>query len=187
MSSSLRDIPGAGAGRRRGGDRRASAKVRTRHVPVGAPQKARGLKPSGPSRRRSFGSRRPVDRVNLIIGISFAALAVVGALWVWNQNQVSITATGVEPGATITPQQAVALTIEITVAPTTTLGSAVLTFEGEDVTGDLNVEATDTGFIWHSPPGRGLEDGQYTIALSGKRVIRGSYEWQLDFEVAPLR
>ena len=72
----------------------------------------------------------------------------------------------------------------IEVAPTTTLGSAVLTFEGEDVTGDVNVETTDNGFIWHSPPGRGLEDGNYTIALSGKRTIRGSYDWQLDFEVA---
>lgn len=183
MSSSLRDIPGAGSGRRRSGaDRKASSKVRTRHVPVGAPE-ARGLKPSGPSRRRSFGSRQPVDRVNLIIGVSFAALAVIGALWLWNQNQVSVSASGIEPGATITPQEAVALAIEIEVSPTTTLGSAVLTFEGEDVTGDVNVETTDNGFIWHSPPGRGLEDGSYTIGLSGKRTIRGSYDWQLDFEV----
>jgi len=186
MGSSLRDIPGAGSGRRRGGDRRVTAKVRTPHVPVGTPQKARGLKPSGPGRRRSFGSRQPVDRVNLVIGVSFAALAVVGALWLWNQNQVSVSATGIEPGATITPQQAVGLTIEIAVSPTTTLGSAVLTFEGEDVTGDVNVEATDNGFIWRSPPGRGLENGDYTIAVSGKRIIRGSYGWQLDFEVAPV-
>lgn len=185
MGSSLRDIPGAGSGRRRlGSDRKTSAKLRTPHMPVGAPE-ARGLKPTGPNRRRSFGSRQPVDRVNLIIGASFAALAVIGVLWLWNQNQVSVSATGIEPGATITPQQAVGLAIEIEVSPTTTLGSAVLTFEGEDVTGDVNVETTDNGFIWHSPPGRGLEDGSYTIGVSGKRTIRGSYEWELDFEVAP--
>ena len=107
MSSSLRDIPGAGSGRRRlGADRKTSSKVRTPHMPVGAPE-ARGLKPTGPSRRRSFGSRAPVDRVNLIIGVSFAALAVVGALWLWNQNQVSVSASGIEPGATDHAQQAV--------------------------------------------------------------------------------
>lgn len=187
MGSSLRDIPGAGSGRRRrGADRRASTPIRTPHMPVaGGAQTGRGLKPSGPSRRRSFGSRQPIDRVNVIIALSFVGLAIVGALWLWNQNQVTVTTSGIEPGATITPQQAVGLAIEIEVSPTTRLGSAVLTFDGVDVTGDVNVETTDNGFIWHSPAGRGLENGDYTIALRVKRVMSGSYDWHLDFTVAP--
>ena len=183
VGSSLRDIPGAGTGRRRGGDKRAGAPVRTPHVPVGAPAPTRGRK-QAPGRRRSFGSRPPVDRVNVVIALSFVGLAVIGALWLWNMNQVSVSSTGVEPGATLSPQQAVNLAIEVTVSPTTRLGSAVLTFEGEDVTGDVNVETTDNGFIWHSPPGRGLEAGEYTLGLEVKRVISGTHEWQLDFEVA---
>lgn len=183
MGSSLRDIPGAGGGRRRG-DRKAAAPVRTGHVPVGRPAAGRGAR-TGPRRRRSFGSRQPVDRVNLLIGLSFAALALIGALWLWNLNQVSVSATGVEPGASLAPQQAVTLAIELDVSPTTRLGSAVLTFDDRDVTEDVNVERTDHGFIWHAPPGRGLENGDHHIALDLERVISGSYHWRLDFEVAP--
>ena len=96
-----------------------------------------------------------------------------------------IRRSGIEPGASITPQQAVGLAVEIDVSPTTRLDSAVLTFDGEDVTDDGNVERVDDGFVWHSPPGVGLDDGEHTIALEIKRVIRGSYAWSLDFEVAP--
>ncbi len=183
MGSSLRDIPGAGGGRRRG-DRKSTAPVRIAHVPVGRPAAGRGVK-TGPGRRRSFGSRQPVDRVNLLIGLSFVALALIGALWLWNLNQVSVSATGVEPGDTLTPQQAVTLAIEVDVAPTTRLGSAVLTFDGEDVTEDVNVERTDDGFIWHAPPGQGLENGDHHLALDLKRVITGAYHWRVDFAVAP--
>ncbi len=185
MGSSLRDIPGAGSSGRRRGDRKASGPVRTPHVPVarqpggGAPRK------TGPGRRRSFSSRQSVDRVNLVLGLAFAALAVFGLVWLWNMNQVSVSATGVQQGATITPQQAVGLTIEIDVSPATRLGSAVLTFDGEDVTDDGNVEVTDNGFVWHSPPAVGLENGEHTIGLEVKRVIKGSYDWDLTFEVAP--
>jgi hypothetical protein len=55
------------------------------------------------------------------------------------------------------------------------------------VSDDVNVERTDNGFIWHSPPGRGLENGDYTLGLEVKRVISGSYDWQLDFSVEPER
>jgi hypothetical protein len=60
----------------------------------------------------------------------------------------------------------------------------VLTFQGEDVVGDVNVETTEDGFIWRAPAGRGLENGEYSLGLEVKRVISGTYEWQLDFEVA---
>ena len=176
MGSSLRDIPGAGSGRRRGADRKAAAPVRTPHVPVRGPSGARPTKADS-RRRRSFGSRQSVDRVNLIIGLCFAGLALFGLYWLWNLNQVDVTATGVEQGATITPQQAVGLRIELAVSPTTRLGSAVLTFDGEDV--------TDDGFVWTSPPGVGLEDGEHTIALDVKKVIHGDHHWELTFEVAP--
>ena len=121
--------------------------------------------------------------MNLVLGLAFAALAVFGLVWLWNMNQVSVSATGVQQGATITPQQAVGLTIDA--PPNTRLGSAVLTFDGEDVTDDGNVEVTDNGFVWHSPPAVGLENGQHTIGLEVKRVIKGSYDWGLTFEVAP--
>lgn len=185
MGSSLRDIPGAGgSGRRRGLDRRANAPVRTPHVPVPGPGGGRPTKADS-RRRRSFSSRSSVDRVNLIIGLCFAALAVFGLVWLWNLNQVSVTATGVEQGATISPQQAVGLEIGVTVSPATRLGSAVLTFDGEDVTDDFNVETTDDGFVWRSPPGVGLENGRHTIELDVKRVVHGAYHWSLTFAVAP--
>ena len=185
MGSSLRDIPGAGSGgRRRRGDRRVAKPVRAPFVPVSGAAAGRAGK-TAPGRRRSFGSRQPIDRVNLIIGLSFAALAALGALWLWNMNQVTVSTTGIENGATITPQQAVGLTIELTVSPTTRLGSAVLTFDGEDVTGDVNVETTDNGFVWHSPPGRGLENGEHTMSLEVKKVISGTHRWQLTFDVEP--
>lgn len=184
MGSSLRDIPGAGSGRRRGSDRKAAGPVRTPHVPVRGPSGARPTKADA-RRRRSFGSKRSVDRVNLVIGLCFAGLALFGLYWLWNVNQVSVTATGVEQGATITPQQAVGLQIEVVVSPTTRLGSAVLTFDGEDVTDDFNVETTDNGFVWTSPPGQGLENGEHTIGLEVKKAIHGDYRWDLTFEVAP--
>ena len=185
MSSSLRDIPGAGATGRRRGDRKAGGPARTPHVPVARPAGGGAPRKTGPGRRRSFSSRKSVDRVNLVLALAFVALAVMGVVWLWNMNQVSVAATGVEQGATITPQQAVGLAIEIEVSPTTNLGSAVLTFDGEDVTGDGNVETTDNGFIWRSPPAVGLENGEHAIGLELKRVIRGTYEWDLTFEVEP--
>ena len=159
--------------------------MRTPHVPVTRPTGGAPPRKSGPGRRRSFSSRKSVDRVNLLLALAFVGLAVVGLVWIWNMNQVSVTATGVEQGATITPQQAVGLAIEIEVSPSTNLGSAVLTFDGEDVTDDGNVEATDNGFVWHSPPAVGLENGDHTIGLEVKRVIRGTHEWDLTFEVQP--
>ena len=184
MGSSLRDIPGAGSGRRRGVDRKAAGTVRTPHVPVRGPAGG-GPTKTDSRRRRSFSSTPSVDRVNLVIGLCFAGLAVFGLYWLWSLNQVTVSATGVEQGATISPQQAVGLRIELAVSPTTRLGSAVLTFDGEDVTDDANVESTDDGFVWTSPPGQGLENGEHTIALEMKKVIRGSYHWDLTFEVAP--
>ena len=159
--------------------------MRTPHVPVARPAGGGAPRKTGPSRRRSFSSRKSVDRVNLFLALAFVGLAVIGVVWLWNMNQVSVTATGIEQGATITPQQAVGLAIEIEVAPTTNLASAVVTFDGEVVTDDGNVEATDNGFVWHSPPAVGLENGEHTIGLEIKRVIKGGYQWDLTFEVQP--
>ncbi len=186
MSSSLRDIPGAGgSGRRRGGvDRKAASRVRTPHVPVRGPAGGRPTKADS-RRRRSFASKQPVDRVNLIIGLCFATLAVVGLVWLWNLNQASVSVAGITDGATITPQEAVGLTVELSVSPTTRLDTAVLTFDGEDVTDDANVEQTDDGFVWTSPPGQGLEDGEHTFTLEMKKVISGTYRWSLTFDVEP--
>ena len=185
MGSSLRDIPGAGSTGRRRGDRKASGPVRTPHVPVARPAGGGAPRKTGPGRRRSFSSRKSVDRVNLLLGLAFVGLAVIGLVWLWNTNQASVTVTGIEQGATITPQQAVGLTIELEVSPTTNLGSAVLTFDGEDVTDDGNVETTDNGFVWRSPPAVGLENGPHTIGVELKRLIRGTYEWDLTLEVEP--
>jgi len=186
MSSSLRDIPGAGrSGRRRGGiDRKAGGRVRTPHVPVRGPSGGRPVKADA-RRRRSFGSKQPVDRVNLIIALCFVSLAVLGLIWLWNLNQTSVDVTGITDGASITPQQAVGLTVELSVSPTTRLDTAVLTFDGEEVTGDGNVEQTDDGFVWTSPPGQGLEDGEHTFTLEMKKVISGTYRWSLTFDVEP--
>ena len=193
MGSSLRDIPGAGGGRRR--DRLPSAartpRVRRleRRAQPGRPPAPKRQRPAAAiaakGRRRSFGRQERLDRVNIAIALSFVALALVGALWLRSINQVSVTATGVEQGATITPQQAVGLTIELKVSPTSRLDSATLSFDGEDVTGDVNVERTDGGFAWHSPPGRGLDNGRHTIALEVPRVIHGTADWQLTFGVEP--
>ena len=72
----LRDILGAGSGRRRRRPQTAGP-VRTPHVPSGA---VRRRQPNGsppPSQLR----QRSVDRVNLIIGLCFAGLALFGGYW----------------------------------------------------------------------------------------------------------
>ena len=87
-------------------------------------------------------------------------------------------------GSTIAPQQAVGLTIELTVSPATRIGSATLTFDGEDVTRDVNVERTDHGFVWHAPVG-GLDNGSYAMTLAVPRVLTGTAHWTLHFKVEP--
>ena len=45
--------------------------MRTPHVPVARPAGGGAPRKTGPSRRRSFSSRKSVDRVNLFLALAF--------------------------------------------------------------------------------------------------------------------
>jgi hypothetical protein len=178
MSSSLRDIPGAHTGGRRsrkdGPRRRDGGMLRP-----GQPQVLSG----GRRRKKAFGKRTERDPFNLVIALCFVVLGVVGAVWLWNANQVSFEASGIEDGAALAPQETVGLTVTIEVSPSSRLDDATVTFDGDEDTEAVVIEANDDGWEISAPTGSALPRGEHTIEARVPRSVIGTATWTLDFTI----
>lgn len=181
MGSSLRDIPGAGGGKRKG--RLGKVGGGPAGKPWQPPPKVAATtraprKRSGPGLRFQ-GPRFEVDRFNLALGLAFAALFVVGGIWLLRANQVTVT-SDFEDGGAVPTAGVAGLAIELQVDPTSRLNSATVRFNGDDVTDE--VESTDRGFIW-TPPPDGLEEGTYELSVEVPKTVFGSETWTMTFGV----
>lgn len=181
MGSSLRDIPGAGGGKRKG--RLGKVGGGPAGKPWQPPPKVAATtraprKRSGPGLRFQ-GPRFEVDRFNLALGLAFAALFVVGGIWLLRANQVTVT-SDFEDGGAVPTAGVAGLAIELQVDPTSRLNSATVRFNGDDVTDE--VESTDRGFIW-TPPPDGLDEGTYELSVEVPKTVFGSETWTMTFGV----
>ncbi len=178
MGSSLRDIPGAGGGRRRRGlgSVTPGPAARPWQPPVRPPSRGRGRRDG----LRFQGPRLQVDRFNLVLGLAFVALFVVGLVWLIGINRVSVSSRGMEDGGGVTSQGLAELRIGIVVEPSSRLGSASVRFQDEDVTGELVEE--DGALVW-APPVEGLEEGDYELDVDVPRAVMGTESWTLHFAV----
>ncbi len=181
MGSSLRDIPGAGGGKRKG--RLGKVGGGPAGKPWQPPPKVAATtraprKRSGPGLRFQ-GPRFEVDRFNLALGLAFAALFVVGGIWLLRANQVTVT-SDFEDGGAVPTAGVAGLAIELQVDPTSRLNSATVRFNGDDVTDE--VESTDRGFIW-TPPSDGLDEGTYELSVEVPKTVFGSETWTMTFGV----
>ena len=181
MGSSLRDIPGAGGGKRKG--RLGKVGGGPVNKPWQAPPKVASTaraprKRAGPGLRFQ-GPRFEVDRFNLALGLAFAALFVVGGIWLLRANQVRVT-SDFEDGGAVPTAGVAGLAIELQVDPTSRLNNATVRLDGTDVTDE--VEATETGFIW-TPPSEGLEEGTYELSVEVPKTVFGSETWSMTFGV----
>lgn len=181
MGSSLRDIPGAGGGKRKG--RLGKVGGGPAGKPWQPPPKVAATtraprKRSGPGLRFQ-GPRFEVDRFNLALGLAFAALFVVGGIWLLRANQVTVT-SDFEDGGAVPTAGVAGLAIELQVDPTSRLNSATVRFDGDDVTDE--VESTDRGFIW-TPPPDGLDEGTYELSVEVPKTVFGSETWTMTFGV----
>jgi len=182
MGSSLRDIPGAGGGKKKKGRLGkvggGPASQPWQPAPKVAPTARAPRKRSGPALRFQ-GPRFQVDRFNLVLGLAFAALFVVGGIWLLRTNQVTVT-SDFEDGGAVPSAQVSRLAIELAIEPSSRVAGSTVSFEGTDVTAD--VETTDTGFIW-TPPAGGLEEGTYELAVEVPKAVFGSESWSMTFGV----
>lgn len=179
MGSSLRDIPGAGGGKRRRGLGRVTPGPGGR--PWQPPPRGRAQPPRSRAQRLRFqGPRVQVDRFNLALGVAFAVVFLVGGVWLWRANAVSVSATGMEDEGGVRSDALADLRIGIVVEPAGRAESASVRFQGEDVTGDLVEE--DGALVW-VPPSTGLEEGDYRLEVEVPRAVAGSVSWTLDFAV----
>ena len=180
MGSSLRDIPGAGGGKRKRG--LGSVGVGPAAKPWRPPPKI--TNPSKGKRTapalRFQGPRFEVDRFNLALGIAFLVLFVVGGIWLLRANSVSISSGEFGDGDAVRTREVARLAIEVHVDPADRAGSATVTLDGEDVTDD--VEETDDGFIWHGPDD-GLDEGHYELGVEVPRAVFGTESWTMTFGV----
>jgi len=180
MGSSLRDIPGAGGGKKKG---RLGKVGGPAGKPWQSPATAAGTtriakKRTGPALRFQ-GPRWEVDRFNLALGLAFVALFLVGGIWLLRANRVTVTSDFADGGAVQTADVG-RLAIELKIRPTSRLGATTVRLDGTDVTEDL--EATDTGFIW-MPPSDGLEEGTYELSVEVPKVVFGTETWSMTFGV----
>ncbi len=181
MGSSLRDIPGAGGGKKRGrlGSVRGGPASKPWQPPLptaGSPRP--GKRASGGLRFQ--GPRWKIDRFNLVLAAAFVALFVAGGVWLLRSNRVEVTSVGMQDGGAVRTIGVSRLVIELRVDPTSRLDSATVLFDGEDVTDE--VERTDTGFIW-TPPADGLPEGTYELALEVPKTVFGTEEFSMIFGV----
>lgn len=179
MGSSLRDIPGAGGGkRRRGGLGKVgggpAGKPWTPPPKIQKPARSKGAS------LRFQGPRFEVDRFNLVLIVAFAALFVIGGIWLVRSNRVSVTTGDFGDGDAVRTDGVARLEIEVLIDPADRAEGATVRFEGEDVTGD--VETTDTGLVWR-PPSTGLEEGSYDLEVSVPKAVFGTETLAMTFGV----
>jgi hypothetical protein len=180
MGSSLRDIPGAGGGRRRRGLGKVAGGPAS--TPWRPPPK---IQDPGKGRRgapalRFQGPRFRVDRFNLVLAGAFVALFVVGGFWLVRANRVSVSTGAFGDGDAVRTTEVDGLRVELTIEPHGQVEAATVRFEDEDVTDA--VEQTDTGFVW-TPPRTGLEEGSYELAVSVPKAVFGTTDWSMTFAV----
>ena len=184
MGSSLRDIPGAGGGRRKRGLGKVGLGPAAKpwQPPPKVQQPGRGRR-KGPALRFQA-PRAHIDRFNLVLALAFLVLFVVGGIWLVQANDVSITAADFGDGDAVRTRKVDELRIEVEVEPHAQAEAATVRFDGDDVTEE--VEQTDTGFVW-TPPRNGLDEGEYELSVSVPRAIFGTETWSMTFGVDDTR
>ena len=178
MGSSLRDIPGAGGGRRKG---RLGSVSRSSPPPWQPPPKGGGprkAKKRGPALRFQ-GPRRQVDRFNLALGAAFVVLFVAGGVWLWRANAVSVS-SDVADGSVVPAADVADFAIRLQIEPRSRLDAATVLLDGEDVAED--VEVTEDALAW-TPPEEGLDEGTYELALEVPKPLFGTESWTMTFRV----
>ena len=179
MGSSLRDIPGAGGGRRKRGLGKVGGGAASKPWQPPPKIQAAGKRKQGPAIRFQ-GPRKDIDRFNLALVVAFAALFVVGGIWLLRSNQVSVSSGDFGDGDAVTTAGLPNLEIDLNIEPSGRRDAATVRFEGEDVTDDL--EEIDTGFRW-TPPDTGLDEGTYELEVSVSKPVFGSVNWSMTFGV----
>ena len=179
MGSSLRDIPGAGGGRRKRGLGKVAGGPATKpwQPPPKIQTPSRGR---GGAALRFQAPRFRVDRFNLVLGLAFVVLFVLGALWMIRSNRVDVTSGEFGDGDAVRTAEVPRLSIELNIEPAGQAEAATVRFEGEEVTDGL--EQTDTGYVW-TPPNTGLEEGTYELEVSVPRAVFGTEKWSMTFGV----
>ena len=169
MGSSLHDIPGAGGGRRRrgpsSGGRRSPAEKRWRPSPRRTVSRGRTPRVSLPR----FTPRADVDRFNLLLGLAFAVVFLIGGVWLWRANAVDLSMQGIEDDGAVPSSRVDGLMIRMVVDPPDRIDGATVRLNGEDITDEVEVE--DDTMTW--APGS-LDEGPYELALKVPRSVAGS-------------
>jgi hypothetical protein len=179
MGSSLRDIPGAGGGKRRGGLGKVGGGGASQpwRPPPRKTVPTTGRRPQGP---RFLRPRKEIDRFNLGLALAFGALFVIGGVWLWRANGVSVESLGMTDGGAVTSAASRDLEIELRITPTSRLGGVHVRLDGEDITDDL--EETDQGFVY-TPGEEGLPVGSYELGVEVPRTVFGTATWSMTFGV----
>jgi hypothetical protein len=184
MGSSLRDIPGAGGGRRKrtglgkiGGG--PASKPWQPPPKIQNPGKVPGRRRTGPDLRFKA-PRVRIDRFNLVLALAFLGLFVAGGLWLLRSNHVTIDSGDFGDGDAVTTARLPNLEIDLNIEPHSRVEAATVRFEGEDVTNDL--ESTPTGYRW-TPPSTGLEPGEYELEVSVPKAVFGTATFSMTFGV----
>lgn len=181
MGSSLRDIPGAGGGKKKGrlGKVGGGPASQPWQPPPKASTPSRVAKPrSGPALRFQ-GPRWEIDRFNLFLVLAFVVLFVVGGFWLVRANRVTVTSDFADGDAVQTADIG-RLSIEVQVRPASRVEGTTVRLDGTDVTDDL--ESTATGFIW-TPPTDGMEEGTYELSVEVPKAVFGTETWSVTFRV----
>jgi hypothetical protein len=179
MGSSLRDIPGAGGGRRKQGLGKVGGGPASKPWQPPPKIQAAGKRKQGPAIRFQ-GPRKDIDRFNVVLVLAFAALFVVGGVWLLRSNRVTVSSGDFGDGDAVTTANLADLEIDVNIEPSSRRDAATVRFEGEEVTDDL--EETDSGFRW-TPPDTGLEEGTYELEVSVPKPVFGSTDWSMTFGV----
>ncbi len=179
MGSSLRDIPGAGGGKRRAGLGKVGGGPASQPWRP-PPRSSVPAAPRRPAGSRFLRPRREIDRFNLGLALAFGAVFVVGGIWLWRVNGVSVESVGMADGGAVTSAGSHDLSIELRIRPTSRLAGVHVRLDGEDITDDL--EDTDDGFVY-TPGEDGLDEGSYELAVDVPRAVFGTATWTMTFGV----
>ncbi|HEY8057531.1 MAG TPA: putative glycoside hydrolase, partial [Acidimicrobiales bacterium] len=181
MGSSLRDIPGAGGGKKKG--RLGKVARRPAGKPWQPPPKTAGPTRAAKARTgpalRFQGPRWQVDRFNLLLGLAFLALFVIGGIWLVRANRVTVT-SDFEDGGAVQTAHVRSLVIDVRIQPANRIEDSTVRLDGTDIT--ESVEITDTGFTW-TPPDDGMEEGTYELSVEVPKAVFGIETWSMTFGV----
>jgi hypothetical protein len=180
MGNSLSDIPGAGGG---GKSRRGRGSSTGSPTQAWRPAPKKSVSDRSASRRPTprFTPRLEIDRVNLLLAAAFAALLIIGAIWLIESNRVSLVMSGAEDGGAVTTDEAGSLMLEFTIEPAARAAAASLQLDGEDVMN--RTQQTDTSLLWSPDPADPLKEGDHEFTLSVSRSVAGTARRTFDLAV----